>query len=351
MTLFVLSVVVVISVSAFCSLSEASIYAVRRPFIRTLTETGSATGPVLEAFKDNMGRPIAAILIVNTAANTAGASVAGAQASALFGPEALLWFSIVFTLMVLTISEIFPKMLGVVYSRGVARAVALPWSAAIKLLSPVIWFTEHISMWVKPSGRVFAAPEEEVMQLARISADEGSISAQEAEMVRNVLMLNDITAGEVMTPRTVVFRLPSSMTLGEAREHVDEWHHSRMPIFDPKDPDRWEGLVRATDVLVELAHGRYDLPLRELARPLHIVPESTRGHLLLQRFIQERTHLFAVVDEFGGMAGVVSLEDVLESLIGLEIVDEVDKVADLRAAARQRGTAKRSPPGKDRPLG
>ncbi len=340
MTVFVVSVVTVIVVSALCSLSEASIYAVRRPYIRTLSDTGSAAGPVLESFKDNMERPIAAILIVNTAANTAGASVAGAQATALYGDGALIWFSAAFTLMVLLFSEIFPKVLGVVYSRPVARAVALPWRLAITALHPLVWLVEHASMWVKPSGPVFAAPEEEVKQLAQISADEGSISPDEAKMVRNVLALDDLTAHDVMTPRTVVFRLPASMTLAEVGDHVEAWHHSRIPIVDSEDSDRWTGLVRAADVLAEMAKGHLDKRLEELARPLLFVPQSTHGHLLLHRFIEEQTHLFAVVDEFGGMAGVVTLEDVFESLIGREIVDEVDQVADLREVARRRGRQK-----------
>ena len=339
MAVLVASVVVVILTSAFCSLSEASIYAVRRPYIRTLSATGSVAGKILEGFKDNMERPIAAILIVNTAANTAGAAVAGARASALYGQQALVWFSAIFTLLVLTVSEIFPKVLGVAYSRPVSRMVAVPWSLGIRLLFPLIWLTEHVSKWVKPAGRAFAAPEEEVVQFAEISAEEGSISAHEAMLVRNALMLDAVTAAEVMTPRTVVFRLPEDMSLAAVRDHIDEWRHSRIPVFDPQDPDRWTGLVRATDVLVALAHGELDVPLRDLARPLPFAPQGTRGHVLLHRFVAERTHLFAVVDEFGGMAGVVTLEDVIESLIGREIVDEVDAVADLREAARRRGRA------------
>lgn len=347
MTIFVASVVTVVVVSAMCSLSEASIYAVRRPFIRTLSETGSAAGPILEGFKNNMERPIAAILIVNTAANTAGAAIAGAQASALFGAQALVWFSVLFTLTVLLASEIFPKIAGVAYNRPIARMVAIPWRLAIMALHPLVWLVEGVSKWVKPSGPVFAAPEDEVMQLAQISADEGSISADEADMIRNVLRLNDVTAEEVMTPRTVVFRLPSTMTLGEVAEHVEDWHHSRIPIYDPEETDRWTGLVRAYDVLVELAKGRLDRPVEAIARPLHFVPEVMPGHMLLQRFIEERTHLFAVVDEFGGMAGVVTLEDVVESLIGREIVDEVDKFADWREVARRRAARRRRARGED----
>jgi CBS domain containing-hemolysin-like protein len=348
MTIFVVSVVTVIVVSAVCSLSEASLYAVRRPFIRTLTESGSAAGPVLEGFKDNMERPITAIIIVNTAANTAGAAIAGAQATALFGGNVFIWFSAFFTLGVLLFSEIFPKILGVVYARPIARAVALPWKAAIAVLSPLVWLVGTVSHLLKPSGKVFAAPEEEVMQLAQISAEEGSISGHEAEMVRNVLALNDLLARDVMTPRTVVLRLPSTLTLAEANEQVEVWTHSRIPLFDPDDPDRWTGLVRAADILSGLADGRRNEPLSAIARPLPLVADTTPGHLLLNRFIAERTHLFGVLDEFGGMAGVVSLEDVVESLIGQEIVDEVDQAADMREVARRRGIG-RQQAGDDEP--
>lgn len=337
MTVFAVTVLLVVLVSAFCSISEASLYAVRRPFIRSLVDEGSASGPVLQGFKDNMGRPIAAILVVNTAANTAGAAVAGAQASALFGSQALIWFSTLFTLVVLFASEIIPKILGVVYHRGVARVIAIPWRFAITVLAPVIWVVDHVSAVIKPTGPVFAAPEDEVMQLAQISADEGSISADEAAMVRNVLALDTLEARAVMTPRTVVFRLPSSMTVGEVGRHVDEWTHSRIPIHDPDEHERWTGLVRSADVLAALAQGKEDVTLESLSRPLPIVPESVPCSGLLNRFIDERTHLFGVADEFGGMAGVISLEDVVEAIIGKEIVDEVDVSPDLREVARRRG--------------
>lgn len=336
MTIFIASVATVIIVSALCSLSEASIYAVRRPYIRTLVESGSIAGETLDGFKNNMERPIAAILIVNTAANTAGASIAGAQASVLFGPGSFLWFSTFFTLAVLLLSEIFPKILGVVYSRPIARAAALPWRTAIALLTPIVWTVERVSTLIKPSGQVFAAPEDEVAQLVRISADEGSISQQEAELVANAFALNDLAARDIMTPRTVVFRLPAEATLGEVNAQVDDWTHSRIPIFDAGDPDRWTGMVRAVDLLSALTAGGNERTMGDIARPLPFVPDSTPGHVLLSRFVSEQVHLFGVVDEFGGVAGVVTLEDVVEALIGAEIVDEADQVPNLREAARRR---------------
>jgi CBS domain containing-hemolysin-like protein len=341
-----LSVAVVLFVSAFCSISEAAVYAVRRPFVRKLAAEGSRAGRVLEGFKRDMGRPIAAILVVNTAANTAGASVAGAQASALFGEGAFLWFSMALTLGVLFLSEIVPKVLGVSYSRTVARAVAIPWQGLIGALLPLTYIAEVITRKLQPSEPALAAPEDEVSQFATMAAEEGSILPIEAKLVQNVLKLDEIAARDIMTPRTVVFRLSEDMTVRQVAAHVDDWQFSRIPIYDPDDPERWTGLVRAADVLVALAQDRFDTKLAELARPLHFVPDGAPGHQLLKRFLAERTHLFGVVDEFGGMAGVATLEDVVESLLGQEIVDEVDRAEDLRAVARGR---RRSFDGRDRP--
>lgn len=336
MTLFLISVTTVIVVSCFCSLSEASIYAVRRPFIRGLVESGSYAGRVLDGFKQNMERPIAAILIVNTAANTAGAAVAGAQARALFGADVLLWFTVLFTLSVLFVSEIIPKIVGVVYSRPVARSVAIPWYGAVKVLTPVVWAVEFVSNWLKPNEPVMAAPEDEVAQFARLSAEEGSILDIEANLVHNVLRLNEVSAEDIMTPRPVVFRLPENMALSEVAERVEEWHYSRIPIYAAGDAERWTGWVRTQDILSCLADDLFDMTLDDLSRPIEFVTQRTPGHELLAKLIERRTHLVGVVDDFGGVAGVVTLEDVLESLIGAEIVDEFDATVDLQELARER---------------
>jgi len=341
MTLLIVAVSLVLVVSAFCSLSEASLYAVRRPFIRKLVDGGSRTGVVLDHFKDNMERPITAILVVNTIANTAGAAVAGAQAARVWGPSALIGFSIAFTLAVLFISEIIPKIVGVAYNRPIAQAIALPWQVMIFLLTPIAALVSRFSGLLQPSGPALAAPEEEVQQLVRMSAEEGSILGIEAEIVRNALNLDLVTAGDIMTPRTVVYRLPDDTRIGDLRSSVADWHFSRIPVFDPQDAERWTGVVRAQDVLRALAEDRFDTVLSDLSQPLQFVPETLRGHELLEGFLKERSHLFGVVDEFGGVAGVTSLEDVLESLIGAEIVDEVDQAADLQEVARGSVRARR----------
>ena len=336
MTLFLVSVAVVLVVSAACSLSEAALYSVRMPYVRQLADAGSAAGPVLARFKRNMERPITAILILNTVANTAGASVAGAQARQLFGEAAILWFSAIFTVAVLLFSEILPKVAGVTYRRAVARAVSLPLDAAVRALTPLVWLAQQAAK-IFPRGDAPEASEEEVYQLAMLSAEEGSILPQEAELVRNVLRLNDVTAKEIMTPRTVVFKLDASRTVAEVADEVERLPHSRIPIHAPGDPEGWIGQVMKEDVLASMARDEFALRLEALKKPLGYIPETAPGHRLLNAFLRRRAHLLAVVDEYGGIAGVVTLEDVMESLLGEEIVDETDTVVDLQQAARRRG--------------
>ena len=336
MTLFAVSVATVLLVSAMCSLSEASLYSVRLPYIRRLVEAGNRSGIVLKKFKENMERPIAAILILNTAANTAGAAVAGAQANRLFGEGVLIAFSVTFTFAVLFFSEIIPKMLGVVYARTVAQYFAVPLNAVVTLLHPVIRVVESVSKQLKPKGPVIAAPEDEVHQLAMLSAEEGSILQLEADLVKNVLALDEITAREIMTPRPVVEKLSENTTAQEAARAVPEWIFSRIPIYAENDPEQWTGVVLSRDILAALARDDFDASLASLARPLDFVSDQTPGHILLRKFLKTRRHLFAVADEFGSVVGIVSLEDILESVIGQEIMDEVDVTADLQDLAKQR---------------
>lgn len=336
MVLFIASVATVLVVSAACSLTEAALYSVRLPYIRRLVEAGSTSGFLLKKFKDNMERPIAAILILNTAANTAGAAVAGAQANHLFGESVLIGFSISFTLAVLFFSEIIPKMLGVVYSRGVAHYFAVPLNALMTLLYPLIRVVEGVSKRLKPRGPVIAAPEDEVRHLAMMSAEEGSILQLEAELVKNVLALDKITAREIMTPRPVVEKLTDDTTVLQASRSIKEWIFSRIPIVASGDPEKWIGVVLSRDILAALARDEFDATLGSLSRPIDFVSEQTPGHILLRRFLKTRRHLFAVADEYGSVVGIVTLEDILEALIGQEIMDEVDVTPDLQELAKQR---------------
>lgn len=335
MLLFVVSIAVVLTVSAFCSLSEAGLYSVRLPHIRKLVDGGSRAGRLLLKFKEDIQQPIAAILILNTVANTAGATVAGAQARELFGAHVLAGFTTLFTLGVLFFSEIVPKVVGVTFNRLVAPAVAVPLQLVVTLLYPLIWITEGITRSIRRQPQP-VAPEEEVQQFATISAEEGSILPLEAELVHNVLRLNEVRARDILTPRTVVFKLAANRTVGDVRDLVAGVPFARIPVHEEEDPDSWTGVVLLRDILRGIAQDRFSTTIGELAKPLHFVPEGMQGHSLLSTFLVQRAHLFGVVDEFGSVLGVVTLEDVLEALLGREIVDETDTTVDLQEAARRR---------------
>jgi magnesium and cobalt exporter, CNNM family len=336
MTLLVATVLAVMTISATCSLTEAALYSLRLPYIRKLLEAGSPAGPILQKFKENMDRPIAAILILNTVANTAGAALAGAEAAELFTAQVIVLFSIAFTLAILFFSEIIPKILGVAHNRAVCYAVALPLSALVTFLHPLLRAVEWVGKLLRPKGPVVAFPEDEVRQVAMLSAEEGSILQLEADLVENALALDQVTARDIMTPRTVVQKLESGMTVREASREIPEWTFSRIPIVDEDDPERWVGVVLSRDILTALAHDRFDRRLSEMARTLDFVPEKIPGHVLLRSFLRNRRHLAAVVDEYGSVVGIVTLEDLLESVLGQEIMDEVDVTADLQELAKRR---------------
>lgn len=336
MSLFAVSVATVLLIWAVCSLAEASLYAVRLPFVRHLEQSDHASGRILADFKANMERPISAILIVNTIVAAAGASIVGAQAIALFGENNLWQFSALFTVAALIISEIIPKILGVAYSRLVAPVLARPLSVVVQGLYPLIWIIEQLSILLKPRVPIATAPENEVRQMAEISAEEGSIMHYEAELVRNVLDLDKVTARSIMTPASVVVKLAEDSTLLEVQERIPEWNFSRIPIHRPQQPEMWIGLVLARDVLAALATNRVERSLKTLVKPLYFVRDTAPGHKLLKAFLKRRTHMFGVIGADGKALGVVTLEDVLESLIGAEIVDELDEIVDMQRVAQMR---------------
>ncbi|MHC5037090.1 MAG: CNNM domain-containing protein [Planctomycetota bacterium] len=332
----ILAVSIAVGVSFLCSLMEAALFAVGAPFVRSLKESGSRVGKILERFKENVDRPISAILILNTTANTAGAAVAGAAAADYWGDRSLFWFSLMFTLLILFISEIIPKVLGATYCRPVAVLMAIPLSIAIILLSPLIFITRAVSRFLRREDLGPEASEEEVRAMAAISADEGSILPIEKELIGNVLRLNEVTAEDIMTPRTVVFRKPEGMPLREVATDTVGWTFSRVPIHREDDVDELVGIVLRRDVFSGIAENQLNTTLAEIAHPVRFVSESMPGHTLLTEFIKARQHLFAVVDEYGGLTGIVTLEDVLELLLGKEIVDEFDTAVDMQEEARKR---------------
>lgn len=332
-----LAVGLAILVSALCSIFEAALYSIPLSHIEVLSQTNRRAGPLLKKLKGEIHRPITAILTLNTIANTTGAAVAGASASVVFGEQNLVWFSAAFTVSILLFSEILPKTIGVAYSKALGPWIAFPVYWMVKVLTPVIWVIQAITRLVQSKEKEALVSAQEVQAIATLSRRSGEIDRQEERVITNILELKNKTVREAMTPRTVTFTLSAHLPVRSAREFEEKWSsHSRVPVYN-KDPDDIVGIVLRKDVLLAAAQEQdQGVTLLELIHPVHFVPESAKLSRVLLDFFEYRQHLFVVVDEYGGFTGVISLEDIIEEIVGREIMDESDKARDMRELAKNK---------------
>ena len=335
MTQLVVAVAAAVLTSAMCSLFEAVLYSVPVSYIETLTQSGKSSGRILKKLRKDVDRPIAAILSLNTIANTAGAAVAGAAAAAVLGHERLVYFSAGFTLTILLFSEVIPKTAGVVYSRSLAPVIARPLQWLVWIFAPLVWLCRGVTRLIARKGDDPGVSDEELIVMARLGLQSGTMVADEVQVIENILALESKRAAEIMTPRPVMIALDESMSVDQARSEPGVLAHSRLPVY-LKTPDDIVGIVHRRDILTTTADGDRGKRVARLMQPVHFVSESEPLDRLLRMFLELRQHIFVVIDRFGGVAGVVTLEDVLEEILGQEIVDEFDEVEDLREIARLR---------------
>ncbi len=338
MTELIISVGLAILISAGCSLMEAVLYSVPVRHIEAAVDAGKPGGRIFKAMRENVERPIAAILSLNTIANTAGAAFAGSAVSAVFGHEWLGYFSVFFTLAILLFSEIIPKTAGVVYGPGLISIVAYPLRGLVWFMAPVIWLSELVTRMIARKRTKEVVTAEELRIMARLSLRSGEINPYQEQAIESILTLQNKVVRDVMTPRTVIFSLSEHLSVEEAVHAPPKWEHSRFPVYD-HDPEDIVGIVLTRELFIAFSEGKGSLKLTELMRPVHFVVETARLNSVLIEFLERREHLFVVLDEYGGIAGLITLEDVLEEILGREIVDEFDEVVDKRELARRRRKA------------
>ncbi len=330
-----LAVGIAIGVSAVCSLFEAVLYSAPPGQIEAAAQEGRPGGRVFKALRTDVDRPIAAILSLNTVAHTVGAAFAGSAAAVVFGHHWLPLFSAVFTIAILVLSEIIPKTLGVVYAGSMMTLVAFPLQALVWMMSPLVWMSTALTRLIAPGSREDVVTSAELRHLSRLSFQAGGIEGYQQQAIETILNLKKKRVKDVMTPRTVVVSFCEHDRLGDLVESRGSWEHSRYPVYD-RDPEDVVGLVLVRELFIAIARGRRDIPLTNLVQPVHFVVETARLDRILMEFLDRREHLFVVLDEYGGLAGVITLEDVLEEILGREIVDEYDQVVDKRDLARKR---------------
>jgi len=334
MTLLIIYLLIAVGISFLCSLLEAIILSVPQSHIAVLVEQGSPAGPRLARMKEDVDRPLAAILTLNTFAHTLGAAGVGAQAAHLWGDAWVGLVGFVLTLVILFFSEIIPKTLGAMHAKTLAPFASWTIQIMIVLLKPLVavcnWFSSLLS---SGQGHEPKISRDEVRSLARIAHEEGAIDQTESNVIRNLIALRETTVEQVMTPRTVVATVKADQTVKEVIDG-ELSKFARIPVVG-ESLDEPKGLIFRRDLFKALGEDRLTETMADLARPLHAVPEVAKLPAVLQDFLKRREHLFLVIDEYGGSVGIVTLEDVLETLLGLEIMDETDSVADMQALAKE----------------
>ncbi|WP_425396876.1 CNNM domain-containing protein [Aeoliella sp.] len=324
-----------ILVSFACSIFEAVLLSVSQPFIATMKATQPIVGKRWEALKTQIDGPLTSILTLNTIAHTVGSIGVGKEVAGLArGSSHSGWIegltAALMTFAVLVLSEIIPKTVGARYWRRLAPMVGFLLEKLTWLMTPVVWF---IRLFGGSSHSEAAFSREELKVMADIGQKEGKLQEGESRILKNLLHMRDNEVGDVMTPRVVVFSLPEESTVGEYMEHHEASPFSRLLLYRGT-LDHVTGMALRDDVLRAAAGGQSEAKLSEFSRPVPSVPESLRLTQAFDQMVTNRHHIAIVADDYGGLAGLVTLEDIVETLLGLEIVDEADTRTDMREFAR-----------------
>lgn len=336
MTLLVTYLLLTLILSFMCSLLEATLLSSTSSYIESLDKKGYSpkTVDLAKDVKQNIDKSISSILTLNTFANTMGAAGVGAQAAIIFGSNWQAVIAFILTLMVLFISEIFPKTLGAIYWRKFIVPAVYIISFMVKVTYPFIFLATFITNALQ-KGRKNEVnfSKDEIITIVNMSEKEGVLQAKESVLIKNLFKLKNIKAKDIMTPRTVVFAFDSKTTLKEALLNDNLYVYSRIPVYN-ESIDDIAGVVFKQTILEKRVKKKKKTLLKDIMVPVHKVPENISVSTLFDMFIRMKMHLFIVQDEYGQTSGVVTLEDALETLLGIEIVDEMDQVTDMQEFAK-----------------
>lgn len=343
MELIILYMFLSLVISALCSVLEATILSTPMSYITTLETQGVSGWQRLKEYKLNIDRPISAILIVNTIANTVGASLVGSQAANYASTsfetshEVSMFIgaiSGIFTFLILICSEIVPKTIGSTYW----RKLAIPASTIIHLLIVITYLLviilERITHAVGANSSQESVTRDEVAAMVTVGAEEGVLEKKENKMIQNLLKLDSITAHEIMTPSVVVTMAPEEMTLREFYNDDEFKNRSRIPVYKDDESDYITGYVLRQTILERLAEDKFDIKLSELARPILSFSEDEEVATIWEKLLEKKEHISIIIDEYGCLRGIVTMEDVIETMLGFEIVDEKDEVVDMQELAK-----------------
>lgn len=334
MTLLIIYVAVALGFSFLCSIFEAVLLSVTMAHISVLEQEDNTSGPLLRELKTDINKPLTAILTLNTIAHTVGAVGAGAQAVAVFGSQWVGLISAVLTLMILIFSEIIPKTLGATYWRNLAGVTAHVLKYLIRVLYPFVMLSELLTRGISSDTKVEGFNRKEFAAMAELGEEEGQLEERESRILKNIFLLDETMVTAVMTPRPVVFSLPESLTVQAYFDTHYDSRFSRIPVY-AEDDEMFTGFVLKDDLLLAQARNNTDSTLNTYRRNLNTLSDKSLLSDAFDEVLHQRAHIMVIVDEYGGMQGIITMEDILETLLGFEIMDESDKAADMQEYARR----------------
>lgn len=320
--------------SALCSTLEATLLSTPLSFITGLEEQGIKGAKRLKKLKQNPDRPISAILCINTIANTVGAAVVGSLVYSVYGDALVGVFSTIFTLTILIFAEIIPKTIGTSYWRKLAIPASVIINGMIFIAFPLVWVLERMQKRISSHSDQVSVSREDISAMVSVATEEEVIEKDEKMMIQNLLKLDEITAHEIMTPSTVVEMAEGRMTIREFYDSAD-LTHSRILVYDDDNDDYVIGYALRQDVLEKMAEDKFETTVRDITRPILSFPEDEPVGNIWEKFLERKEHISVIIDEYGSFRGIVTLEDVIETMLGQEIVDETDEVVDMQEYAKE----------------
>lgn len=328
-------------VSFLCSIMESVLLSTSPSFLIVKRDEGRKWATSFMTLKENIDKPLSAILSLNTVAHTIGAAGVGAQAVKVFGEASFGIVSAILTILILIVTEIIPKTIGARYWRNLAKISYHTIRFMIILTYPLVLMSSVLTKLLSKDTKEKTTSREEIAALASIGTDEGVFSEKENKIIQNILKLKNIKVSEIMTPRVVLAIADENLSLNDFLENKDYLKFSRIPVYSEND-ENITGYVFRQKVFERLAEDKHHQKLKEIKRDILIVPNSMIIFQLWEKLLENKEHIALIVDEYGGLDGVVSMEDIIETLLGLEILDEKDTITDLQKYARERWKIKKA---------
>lgn len=341
MTLLFFYLFLALFVSFLCSIMESVLLSTPLPYLYAKEESGQKSATNFLKLKNHVDRPLAAILSLNTVAHTIGAAGVGAQATKIFGEVYFGVISVILTLLILIFSEIIPKTIGAQYWRRLAMVSGKIIHAMIIITYPLVIMTGYLSKLLSRNREEHSVSREEISAMANIGSEEGIIEDKENRIIQNIFRLKSIKVSDIMTPRVVVTIADESMTLNDFLKNKEFLHYSRIPIY-ANTRENITGYIFRHKVFEKLAEKESNLTLKDINREIVVTQEAQTLLNLWEVLLEQKEHIALIVDEYGGMAGIVTMEDIIETILGLEIVDESDTITDMQQYAREKWSERKA---------